>query len=202
MTWARKYFDRWMITAWAALAIVLMIASILAAFGAGERGLHLVIRSTAQTSFILFTAAFAASPLTKLWPTGVTRWLRANRRYVGVSFAVSHACHGAAIIALAVITSGASLSLPSLVGGSLVYAIILAMAATSFDRSARWLGPRAWRRLHAAGMYVLWAVFTLAYLPRAFNSILYLPFAVVAISAMLLRVAARTRDIRHKAASA
>ncbi|HEX8089463.1 MAG TPA: hypothetical protein VF762_11450 [Blastocatellia bacterium] len=202
MTRARTYFDRWMITAWAALVIVLMIASILAAFGAGERGLHLVIRSTAQTSFILFITAFAASPLLRLRPTGVTRWLRANRRYIGMSFAVSHVCHGAAIIALAVITSGASLSLPSLVVGSLIYAIILAMAATSFDRSARWLGPRVWRRLHAAGMYLLWAVFSLAYVLRAFNSIFYLPFALVGISAMLLRVAARIRNTRHKAASA
>ncbi|MFP5260581.1 MAG: hypothetical protein ACLGJB_01595 [Blastocatellia bacterium] len=202
MTRARTYFDRWMITAWAALAIALMIASILAAFGAGERGLHLVIRSTAQSSFVLFTAAFVASPLLKLWPAAATRWLRANRRYLGVSFAVSHACHGAAIIALAVITSGASLSPSSLAGGSVVYAIILAMAVTSFDRSARWLGPRAWRLVHSAGMYLLWVVFALAYVTRALNSVLYIPFAAVVMGAMLLRVAARARNVRRKAASA
>jgi hypothetical protein len=191
-----------MITGWASLAIGLMIAAILLTFGAGERGLHLVIRSTAQTSFILFTAAFVASPLLKLWPTGATRWLRANRRYVGVSFAVSHVCHGASIIALAVVTSGASLNSSSIVGGSLIYVIILAMAATSFDRPAKLLGQRAWNRLHSTGMYVLWTIFTLAYVLRALNSVLYLPFAFVAISAMLLRIAARRRGLRGKAAKA
>jgi methionine sulfoxide reductase heme-binding subunit len=202
MTEARHYFNRWMITAWAALFIGLMIAAILATFGGGEKGIHLVIRSTAQTSFMLFTSAFVASPLLKLWPTGATRWLRANRRYIGVSFAVSHICHGAAIIALAVITSGASVEIPALIGGSLIYIIILAMAATSFDRTTKWLGQRAWRRLHSTGMYVLWAVFTLAYVGRAFNSILYVPFALVVVAAILLRIAARNRGLQRKAARA
>jgi sulfoxide reductase heme-binding subunit YedZ len=202
MTDGKRYFNRWMITAWAALFIGLMIVAILAAFGADERGLHLVIRSTAQTSFVLFTSAFVASPLLKLWPTSATRWLRANRRYIGVSFAVSHMCHGVAIIALAVITSGASLEISALVGGALVYIIILAMAATSFDRTTRWLGQRAWQRLHSTGMYVLWAVFALAYIGRAFNSILYLPFALVVIAAIMLRIAARSRSLQRKAAGA
>lgn len=202
MAGTRNYFDRWMITGWATLAIGLMIAAILATYGAGEKGIHLVIRSTAQTSFVLFTAAFVASPLFKLWPSGVTRWLRANRRYVGVSFAVSHVFHGVAIITLAVITSGASLEMTALVGGLIIYMIILAMAATSFDQTARWLGQRAWQRLHTTGMYVLWAVFALAYAGRAINSILYLPFALVVISAMLLRIAARTRALKRKSASA
>ena len=202
MTEAKHYFDRWMITAWASLFIGLMIAALLATFGAGERGLHLVIRSTAQTSFVLFTSAFIASPLLKLWPTSATRWLRANRRYIGVSFAVSHICHGAAIIALGVITSGASLEVPAVVGGSLIYVIIITMAVTSFDRTTRWMGQRAWHRLHSTGMYVLWAIFALAYAGRAVNSILYVPFALVVIAAILLRVAASNSALRRKAAGA
>jgi methionine sulfoxide reductase heme-binding subunit len=202
---ARKYFNGWVVTGWAALAIGMMIAAILATFGARERGVQLVIRSTAQTSFVLFITAFVASALLKLWPSGAARWLRANRRYIGVSFAVSHICHGVAIITLAVLTSGASLEesgMSAIVGGSVVYVIILAMAATSFDRTARWLGQRAWKRLHTTGIYVLWVVFALAYVPRAINSILYLPFALVVIAAMALRVAARTRQVRHKTARA
>jgi methionine sulfoxide reductase heme-binding subunit len=193
------------VTGWASLAIGLMIALTLATKGAGEEGVHLIIRSTAQTSFVLFTSAFVASPLLKLWPARATRWLRANRRYVGVSFAVSHICHGLAIIRLAVLTSGASLKesgTSAIVGGSIVYVIILAMAATSFDRTTRWLGQRAWQRLHTTGMYALWTIFALAYVPRAFTSILYLPFALVVIGAMALRIAARTRRFQHKTASA
>ena len=202
---ARKYFNGWIVTGWAALAIGVMIAAILAIFGANERGVHLVIRSTAQTSFALFTSAFIASPLLKLWPSGATRWLRANRRYIGVSFAVSHICHGAAIITLAVLTSGASVKeagMTAVIGGTIIYLIILAMAATSFDRAVRWLGQRSWQRLHTTGIYVLWTIFALAYVLRAVNSILYLPFALVMIAAMALRVAARARRLQHKTASA
>jgi methionine sulfoxide reductase heme-binding subunit len=200
-----RYFNGWAITGWAALGIGLMSAILLAMYGAGERGLHLIIRSTAQTSFALFVSAFIASPLLKLWPARATAWLRANRRYLGVSFAVSHVCHALAIITLGVITSGASLGeseTSSIVGGLIAYGLILAMAATSFDRTARWLGQRAWRRLHTTGMYVLWTVFALAYLPRAFNSMLYLPPALVIIAAMMLRIAARTVRLQRKAASA
>src|SRR5215208_8247047 len=156
MVMAGRYFSGWAITGWAALGIGLMIAVLVATYGAGERGLHLVIRSTAQTSFALFVSAFVASPLLKLWPSRATAWLRANRRYLGVSFAVSHACHGLAIISLGVVTSGASLresGASSMVGGLIIYAFILAMAVTSFDRTARLLGQRAWRRLHTTGMY-------------------------------------------------
>ena len=70
---ARKYFNGWIVTGWAALAIGVMIAAILITKGVSESGVHLVIRSTAQTSFVLFTCAFIASPLLKLWPTEATR---------------------------------------------------------------------------------------------------------------------------------
>ena len=195
----------WRVTGWAALAIGLMIAVILATEGVGESGIHLTIRSTAQTSFALFLSAFVASPLLKLWPNATTRWLRANRRYMGVSFAVSHVCHALAILGLAVLTSGASLKesgAVAIVGGSIVYGVILAMAATSFDRTERWIGQRAWKRLHTTGMFLLWTIFALAYVPRAFSSILYLPFALAMLGAMALRIAARTRRPLHKTASA
>src|ERR1051325_1216368 len=103
------YFNGWRVTGWIALAIGAMIIALLATFGVNEKGVHLVIRSTAQTSFVLFITAFIASSLLTLRSSAATRWLRANRRYIGVSFAVSHACHGAAIVSLAVLTSGASI---------------------------------------------------------------------------------------------
>ena len=33
----------------------------------------------------------------------------------------------------------------TLVSGGIAYAFIVAMAATSFDRTAAWVGPAAWR---------------------------------------------------------
>ncbi|NIU76183.1 MAG: hypothetical protein GWN71_22250, partial [Gammaproteobacteria bacterium] len=44
--------------------------------------------------------AFSASGLRALWRVDATKWLLVNRRYVGVSYAVSHALHAAALVVL------------------------------------------------------------------------------------------------------
>lgn len=196
----------WAITAWAALVIGALVAAILLAQGVNESGLHLVIRSTAQTSFTLFTAAFVASPLLALWPTSMTRWLRSNRRYIGVSFAVSHLFHAAGIVALAVLTSGGSLKEVDKVtftGGLITYLFIIAMAATSFDGAVRWLGPKRWKALHKTGVYLIWVNFMVAYGGRAFFSLLYAPFALLMVAAIALRILAyNARGLKHKAVGA
>ncbi len=181
--------------------LALMVLALVAQFGAAEPGIRVVIRATARTSFALFMLAFAASSLRRAWPTDATAWLIENRRYLGVSFAVSHVVHLLAILALydwslrrlAVKTGAAALLL-----GGLGYVFVLAMAATSFDRTAAWLGPRRWRRLHTAGMYYLWTIFTISYVPRAImESPAYAPLAVVAIAMMVLRIAHRPRRADH-----
>src|SRR6201999_4612294 len=64
-------------------------------------GVRAVIRFTARSSLMLFCLAFSAGALARLWPNAWTRWQRRNRRYLGVSFAASHAIHAVAIIAFA-----------------------------------------------------------------------------------------------------
>jgi DMSO/TMAO reductase YedYZ heme-binding membrane subunit len=71
--------------------------------------------------------------------------------------------------------------------GGIGYVLIAAMTATSFDRSAAWLGPRRWRRLHTIGAYYVWLVFFLSFAPRALSSPLYLPFALAVVAAPVLR---------------
>jgi DMSO/TMAO reductase YedYZ heme-binding membrane subunit len=177
----------WPIVGWAALAIVAASAAVLAAHGTGEAGVRAVVRLTARTSFVLFTAAFVAAAVARRWPGGLTGWMLANRRQLGVSFAVSHLVHLVAILALARFTTeflDASL-LIAVVG----YAFIAAMAATSFDRTAAWLGPRRWRRLHVTGVWYLWFVFLASYLPRTIlESWAYAPFVVVLGAALALRL--------------
>src|SRR5207244_2311604 len=91
----------WPIVGWAAVVIGAMAAAILAVAGAGPDGIRVLIRATARTSVVLFSAAFVASSLARTAPGPATRWLLVNRRYVGVSFAVSHLAHFLAILALA-----------------------------------------------------------------------------------------------------
>src|SRR4029453_2488027 len=113
-----------------------LCAAVFAVAGGGEAGLRAAIRLSAKTSLALFTTAFIASSLRALWPNQLTRWLLANRRYVGVSFAASHAIHLFAILALLWVAPGFEIEMPTLIGGGLAYVFLAAMAATSFDRTA------------------------------------------------------------------
>jgi multisubunit Na+/H+ antiporter MnhF subunit len=186
---------------WAALVVVAASAATLGVHGAGEEGIRAVLRLTARTSFVLFTAAFAASALARRWPGPTTRWLLANRRQIGVSFAVSHTVHLMAILALARLTpvfTDATIAI-----AILGYVAIAAMTVTSFDRTAAWLGPRRWHRLHLTAGYFIWFVFLASYLPRAIvESPAYAPFVVVLLAVLALRLTARRGYVRSASSSA
>jgi len=184
----------WRLVGWTAVVVGGVVAATLARFGLGEAGARGVLRATAATSFVLFTSAFVASALARLWPTRVTRFLLLNRRYLGVSFAVSHLYHLMAILAL-VWLPGSSFEpgRVTVIGGSIAYVFIAAMVATSFDRTAAWLGPRWWRRLHTVGVYVLWVVFAPNYIAQAGKSPGYALFAAIALGSLVLRLVAGVR---------
>ena len=185
----------WPIVGWSALVVAVLCAVVWLAAGGGEAGWRAAIRLSAKTSLLLFTAALIASSLRVLWPNSATRWLLANRRYVGVSFAASHAIHLIAILALLRVAGDFRIDPPTLIGGGLAYVFLAAMTATSFDRSAAWLGPRRWRALHKTGMYYCWFIFFISYLPRAFaESVIYAPLVLVLLAALPVRGAARRRS--------
>src|SRR5580700_11944411 len=92
------WFEGWRL--FGALTLVLIALSV---WIAGMRqfeveGVRMVIRFTARTSLLLFCLAFGAAALARLWPNAWTRWQRRNRRYLGVTFAASHAIHAIAIV--------------------------------------------------------------------------------------------------------
>jgi DMSO/TMAO reductase YedYZ heme-binding membrane subunit len=193
---SRSQIAGWPIVGWVTVILIGLIAALLAINGTGEEGLRSVIRATAQTSLVLFLAAFVASAWQRIRRSAASRWLLANRRYVGVSFAVSHALHLAFIIALAntaAFRRDDEIETTTLIFGGLGYVFIAAMAATSFDRTAAWIGRRAWRRLHTVGAYYVWAIFVLSYVPRAVMAPAYAPLALVLFAALGLRLAARMR---------
>ena len=97
----RSWPNGWRLTGLIGAALVAMSAVALLVAPDPVAGARLVIRMTARTSLILFLLAFVATALRRLAPSPFTSWLRKNRRYVGVSFAASHAIHLVAIIALA-----------------------------------------------------------------------------------------------------
>jgi DMSO/TMAO reductase YedYZ heme-binding membrane subunit len=189
----QKWFEGWRLFALLALTLLALSIWIAGMRGFEVEGVRMVIRFTARTSLVLFCLAFAAAAMALLWPNAGTRWLRRNRRYLGVSFAASHAIHGVAILAFAVMDPeayAAATSLASYIFGGIGYAFIIALTATSFDRTAVAIGARAWRRLHLIGGYYLLFQFTVSFGKRIPDMPLYALFLVPLIAVFALRMTA------------
>ena len=85
---ATNRFAGWPLVGYCGLLLLLVSVVRFGMLGTGEEGLRAMVRFTAQLSLVLFSAAFTASSLHALWPrSDWAQWLRANRRYLGVSFA-------------------------------------------------------------------------------------------------------------------
>jgi len=186
----------WRIVGWATVVLVALFAALLVLNGTGEEGVRSVVRHSAQTSFALFIAAYSASSLRAFWRNDLTEWLLANRRYVGVSFAVSHTIHLLSLVALYQVAESfrTSLDASTIVGGGLAYVFLYLMTATSFDTTAAMIGRRAWKILHTTGMHYIWFIFFISYTPRMLiTSVVYAPFLILLVTGLGLRIAARVR---------
>ncbi|PSB04333.1 hypothetical protein [Merismopedia glauca] len=189
-----NYFQGWKIVGLLGLAIALMVAIIIAVQGWDEAGIRVAIRATARTSCLLFLLAFIASALRKFWVNKYSLWLVRNRRYLGLSFAFSHAVHAVTIISLLIITSGREFNYVAYnFGGHLGYIFIIAMTATSFNQTCAWLGERGWHILHGVGMYYLWLAFMVTFSDSLAISPIYVIFVSLLSVAMGLRLLALTK---------
>jgi DMSO/TMAO reductase YedYZ heme-binding membrane subunit len=181
---------------WRLFAVLTLTLAALSLWISGMRqfevdGVRMVIRFTARTSLLLFCLAFGAAALARLWPNAWTRWQRRNRRTLGVTFAASHGIHAVAIAAFAMMDPAgfaAATSLVSYIFGGIGYAVIVAMAATSFDRTAALIGPRAFRMLHVAGGYYLLFQFMVSFGKRIPDMPLYALFLIPLVAVFALRM--------------
>jgi sulfoxide reductase heme-binding subunit YedZ len=187
------WFEGWRLFTVLTLILIALCVWIAGMRGFEVEGVRMVIRFTARSSLLLFCLAFSAAALALIWPSAWTRWLRRNRRQLGVTFAASHALHAGAIIAFARMDPAGFASVTNLASylfGGIGYAIIIAMAATSFDRSAVAIGPRAWRALHLWGGYYLWAQFVVSFGKRIPAMPLYSLFLIPLLAVLALRLIA------------
>jgi len=183
----------WRLVGVLSLLVSGMTLCLVASHGWDIDGVRLAIRATARTSLVLFVLAFTASSLVELMPSKATRWQRRNRRYLGVSFAVSHFIHLGVILALAALDRELFWKLTNLttiVLAGTAYLFIAAMTATSFDRTAAWLGPRKWRLLHLVGAWYIWISFAVAVGKRVPLDAFYWPMAVLVVAAAVVRLLA------------
>ena len=178
--------------------LVLMALAVLA-LGSDAEGLRMLIRVTARSSSVLFLLAFTASAAVRRWPSSATRWQLANRRQIGLGFAVSHTIHAAAIAGFATVDPlgfHAATSTGNVVSGGLAYVFIVLMAATSFDGAVRWLGPKRWKLLHLTGLYFLWISFVITFGKRIPMSAGYVVPVLVLFVALAFRLWPQRRGLQ------
>jgi methionine sulfoxide reductase heme-binding subunit len=195
----QDWFEGWRLFALLALTLMVLSVGIAGLRQFEVDGVRMVIRFTARTSLLLFCLAFGAGALARLWPNAWTRWLRRNRRPLGVSFAASHAIHAVAIVAFAAMSPPQfrdATSMATFIFGSVGYAFIIAMTATSFDRTADAVGPRAWRILHLTGGYYLLLQFMVSFGKRIPDMPLYALFLIPPLAVFALRMIAMTSRAR------
>jgi DMSO/TMAO reductase YedYZ heme-binding membrane subunit len=194
MAWHRQnWFEGWRLFGVLTLTLIALCAWIAGMRQFEVEGIRMVVRFTARTSLLFFCLAFGAAALARLWPTIWTRWQRRNRRYLGVTFAASHGLHAAAIAVFAVMDPpgfAAATSIASYIFGGIGYAFIVAMTATSFDRTASAIGLRAWRMLHVTGGYYLLLQFAVSFGKRIPDMPLYALFLIPLVAVFALRMAA------------
>jgi sulfoxide reductase heme-binding subunit YedZ len=178
----------------AAAALALLVFATITLAGDPAAGLPMFIRGTPRGAFPFLCAAASASALVRLHPSPSTAWLRRNRRALGLSFALWHLTHAAALTVAIAGGQRPAPPLPNLVVGGLVFVLIALMAGTSSDRAVRVMGAAAWSRLHTLGIRVLLTIFVAAYLLRLRrDGLVWAPLAAMGVATVFVRWRARGR---------
>lgn len=190
-------------------ALLSLVLTALCIWIAGMRsfeveGVRMVIRFTARTSLLFFCLAFSAAALARLAPNTWTRWQLRNRRYLGLTFAASHALHAGAIVAFARMDPtgfATATNLASYIFGGIGYVFIITMTATSFDGAVAAIGARAWQTLHLVGGYYLLLQFMVSFGKRIpamplYSLFLIPPFAVLALRLIAMASAKNGQAVR------
>jgi DMSO/TMAO reductase YedYZ heme-binding membrane subunit len=176
-----------------AFAVTLAASGVyLAAAGASEENLRLLLRLTAQVAFVLLLFVFAARPLRELLRTPLTLGLLRNRALLGIAFAGVHTAHLALLVTRMQLFPGFELLVARNLPGALTYLVMYTMVLTTFRAPKRALGPRAWRALHKLGLFWLTYAFSQTQLPRSLDDLSGVNWWLVSllVAALVIRLTA------------
>jgi methionine sulfoxide reductase heme-binding subunit len=156
-----------------------------------RRGAESIVLYSVRCALPLFFLAFTASSLATLWPGPRTRWLLANRRYIGVAFAFAMAWH-LTFVAHFFVAFRPHLNARAIEADVVGFVFLFAMTLTSFRTFARHLSVGSWRRLHKAGIYTIWLLLLYIYQggARSERDLYHIAMLGVLVGAWLLRVIA------------
>ena len=191
----------WRLTALATLVILAGLGVHFGVSGWTSTSVKAGIDATGRSSLALFSIAFVASSVHRLWPSSLSQWMLQNRRWIGLSFASSHAIHLVLIIAMSFDFPDPFLSgQPAgkwLLGG-IGYLFVALMAMTSSNSAQRLMGMKHWKRLHLIGSYWLWAQFFLTYVSHIKKgpADFYAPFLIFTMALLMIRWAGHIRPKR------
>ena len=120
-----------------------------------------------QLSTPYFLMAFCASSMQQVFPSTFSRWLRANRRYIGLAFAVVVGWQFATICRFSLRFPSELVSFHADAFQYLedsIFIYVGLMVLTSFRFVYRHMSLAAWRHLHKTGIFLLGSLFFSNYL--------------------------------------
>ena len=149
-----------------------------------NESLMLWARHTARISFAYFLLSFSASSLHYFFSNTLTKFIRHQRRYIGLSFALAHTIHLVALTSFFIVMEE-NPGIVTLIGGGLGYVLVYTMALTSNDNAVKKLGLKRWKQIHWFGANYIAVIFAFTYVGKLLNGQLngsdydYLTFALI-----------------------
>lgn len=170
--------------------------------------IHLVLRTTARISFVLFLAAFAGPGLYRVWRNQASALLACHRDRFLLLFVASHTVHLAFVITLVAAMGWtaflAKFTWATVVIGGSTFVLIYCLALDAAFRLAG--SPRSLFRpaFTSFALYEIWTIFALAFVPRATpRHPLHMVLGIAALLGLIVRIAGRrARSAAASSASA
>lgn len=171
------------------ISIVLYI-SLFAYYGWSEAAIRAIIQWSARISFACFCLAFASNGLHQITKNSLSFWVLMNRKYLGISFAISHYIHLIALGLLQYVFHPVfTLAKPtSLLAGGMAYFFMTLMFLTSFEQFASHLTKKQWKWLHIIGGTWIWIIFMSSYFKRALTEPLHWGYVLILLLVAGLRL--------------
>lgn len=187
------------------LAVIAGITAIVFQTGTWPESAHSYLRLTGRLALILFILSFGASTLNRVFHADWTRFLLINRRYLGISTAITLWAHFSVILMLIAFEAGwkeTNAPLMILIPGVTTFALVGLMGLTSNNTARQKLGIRNWKRLHLIGGYAALSAFIFEYVLQLFlipelatlAPVFAYSLLTVTVIFLLLRLAGRRID--------
>ncbi len=181
-----------------AMLLLLIVARPLLLDGLAEESIRWAVRRTIDLAFVLFFLSFGAAALVQLASNDTTRWLRRNRRYVGIGFGMAFLGHAALLILLWQVYPEpflSDLTAEVLYTGIVAFTLGACMLLTSNDAAVAALGA-GWGHLHTVSAYIILALFFLTYVTSLHDPFFW-PFFAATVLLFAMRLFARRQRGRQ-----